>query len=193
MSPFGIKSKLLSMIETEAGYKEKGHIILKTNALVCSDIIQALYVASSFGCKIDLLIRGVCVLKPKLESVSENISVYSIVGKYLEHPRIYYFKHDEYQTYISSADLMPRNLQRRVELMTPIVDKKLSAKVQQILFLQLQDTQLRWELQSDGEYKKVLSEQKINSHNILEEYITKLYNLALKEKNKDDYSKLIKK
>jgi polyphosphate kinase len=65
--------------------------------------------------------------------------------------------------------------------------------VQQILFLQLQDTQLRWELQSDGEYKKVLSEQKINSHNILEEYITKLYNLALKEKNKDDYSKLIKK
>ncbi|MBD3794486.1 MAG: RNA degradosome polyphosphate kinase [Epsilonproteobacteria bacterium] len=193
MSPFGIKSKLLSMIETEAGYKEKGHIILKANALVCSDIIQALYVASSFGCKIDLLIRGVCVLKPKLESVSENISVYSIVGKYLEHPRIYYFKHDEYQTYISSADLMPRNLQRRVELMTPILDKKLSAKVQQILFLQLQDTQLRWELQSDGEYKKVLSEQKINSHNILEEYITKLYNLALKEKNKDDYSKLIKK
>ncbi|TQV63201.1 MAG: RNA degradosome polyphosphate kinase, partial [Sulfurovum sp.] len=193
MSTFGIKSKLLSMIQTEAGYKEKGHIILKANALVCSDIIQALYVASSLGCKIDLLIRGVCVLKPKLESVSENISVYSIVGKYLEHPRIYYFKHDEYQTYISSADLMPRNLIRRVELMTPIVDKKLSTKVQQILFLQLQDTQLRWELQSDGEYKKVLSEQKINSHNILEEYITKLYNLALKEKNKDDYSKLIKK
>ncbi len=104
------------MIEREASFKGDGMIILKANSLVDSDIIQALYRASIAGCKIELIIRGVCTLKPAVEGISDNISVHSIIGKYLEHPRIYYFKHDENEFYISSADLMPRNLIRRIEI-----------------------------------------------------------------------------
>jgi len=193
MSPFGIRDELLKMIEKEAHHKEKGHIILKANALTCPEIIQALYVASNLGCKIDLIIRGVCMLKPKMIGISENISVYSIIGKYLEHARIYYFKHDEFGTYFSSADLMARNLLRRIELMTPIVDKKLSKKVQEILFLQLLDTKLRWELNTQGEYSRIIEQKVLDSHQMLEDYTTKLYNLSLKDKDKEDYSKLSKK
>ncbi len=106
LSPKHLKPKLIEMIEHEASFKEEGHIILKANSLVDPDIIQELYRASIAGCKIELIIRGICALKPGVKDISENISVYSIIGKYLEHPRIYYFKHDEYGCYISSADLM---------------------------------------------------------------------------------------
>ncbi|MCB4755100.1 MAG: RNA degradosome polyphosphate kinase, partial [Sulfurovum sp.] len=111
-----------------------------------------------------------------------NITVSSIIGKYLEHPRIYYFKHHQVQCYISSADLMPRNLVRRVELMTPILEKALSQKIEQILILQTTDNQLHWKLQKSGEYIKVPTLGKnINNHEILERYINKLYNKTKKE------------
>jgi len=146
---------------------------------------KALYIASMQGCKIDLIIRGICTLKPSVTGISENISVYSIVGKYLEHPRIYYFKHDEYECYISSADLMPRNLIRRIEIMTPIVENSLKHKIKEILSLQLQDNRLRWKLKNTGEYKLVKAGDKvINNHEILEEYITKLYNKSQKKTRK---------
>ena len=115
-----------------------------------------------------MIIRGICCLKPKIDGVSETISVHSIIGKYLEHPRVYYFKHDSAKCYISSADLMPRNLVRRVELMTPIENDKFSSKIESILLLQIADNQLRWKLQPTGEYKKILAKKrKINNQEMI--------------------------
>ncbi len=182
MSPKQIKPKLLKLIEKERKFGEKGHIILKANSLVDSDIIKALYLASQEGCKIDLIIRGICCLKPGVKGVSDNIKVSSIIGKYLEHARIYYFKNDKVKCYIASADLMPRNLIRRIELMTPILEEKLSQKIEQILMLQLSDNSLRWELQEDGNYAKVFPLGKeTNNHSILEKYVSKIHDKTKKE------------
>jgi polyphosphate kinase len=187
IAPLSIKPKLISMIEEEATHKEQGLIILKANSLVDPDIIQTLYRASMEGCKIELIIRGICVLKPGLKNISENISVSSIIGKYLEHPRIFFFKHDENQCYISSADLMPRNLIRRIEIMTPIIEPKLQQKIKQILSLQLKDSKLRWKLKSSGEYKQVKQgDTLVNNHDILEDYVTKIYDQTQKEINEYD-------
>lgn len=189
LAPEHIKPKLISMIKHETTFKEKGLIILKANSLVDPDIIQALYRASIAGCKIDLIIRGICSLKPGVKEISENISVYSIIGKYLEHPRIYYFKHDQNECYISSADLMPRNLVRRIEILTPITEPNLVQKIKQILSLQLQDNTLRWKLKSSGEYKQVKQQNNrvINNHLMLEKYITKMH-----EKSKKDTPAYVK-
>lgn len=155
MAPTQIKDKLLKLIEEETTHKEQGRIILKANACVDTDIIDSLYNASRAGVKIDLLIRGICCLKPGVKGLSENIRVSSIIGKYLEHARIYYFKHAKEGIYFSSADLMPRNLERRIELLTPALDQKVAKKLMQILTLQLKDSMQRYELGSDGEYYKV--------------------------------------
>jgi len=169
MSPTEIRPKLIDLIESESEYRKDGHIILKSNSLVDPEVIKALYRASQNGTKIDLIIRGICCLKPNIKGVSETISVHSIIGKYLEHPRVYYFKHDSAKCYISSADLMPRNLVRRVELMTPIEEPKFSNKIEQILLLQIADNQLRWKLQASGEYKKILAKRKkINNQDMIE-------------------------
>jgi len=182
MSPTQIKPKLIKLIDKESKYGSEGHIILKANSLVDMDIIQALYQASQEGCKVDLIIRGICCLKPGIKGISENITVSSVIGKYLEHPRVYFFKHDKVKCYISSADLMPRNLVRRVELMTPIVEETLSQKIEQILMLQLADNTLRWELQEDGNYTKVPSlGKKVNNHDVLEEYVNKIHSKTKKE------------
>ena len=182
MSPKQIKPKLLKLIEKEAKHAKQGHIILKANSLVDTDIIKALYVASQEGCRIDLIIRGICCLRPGVKGISENITVSSVIGKYLEHARIYYFKHDKVKCYIASADLMPRNLVRRVELMTPIPEENLKQKIEQILMLQLADNTLRWELQSDGNYTKIPQLGKnVNNHSILEEYVSKIHDKTKKE------------
>jgi len=182
MSPTQIKPKLLKLIEKEGKEGKEGHIILKANSLVDTDIIQALYIASQRGCKVDLIIRGICCLKPGIKGISENISVSSIIGKYLEHPRIYFFKHDKIKCYIASADLMPRNLVRRVELMTPILEANLAQKIEQILMLQLADNSLRWQLQEDGNYIKVpLLGKSVNNHMVLEEYVNKIHDKTKKE------------
>ncbi len=186
MSPTQIKPKLLGMINNEISFKEKGRIILKANSLVDQDIIKALYKASIEGVKIDLIIRGICCLKPNIKNISENINVISIVGKYLEHARIYYFEHSTPNIYISSADLMPRNLERRLELMSPIEDIKLSHTLKEILDLQLADNELSWELQEDERYikKEKKDNQPINSHEILENYINKIYKSFYKVRTK---------
>jgi len=182
MSPTQIKPKLIKLIEKERKHGSQGHIILKANSLVDMDIIKALYIASQKGCKIDLIIRGICCLKPGIKGISENITVSSVIGKYLEHARVYFFKHDKFKCYISSADLMPRNLVRRIELMTPILEETLAQKIEQILMLQLADNTLRWELQEDGNYTKVPSLGKnVNNHCVLEEYVNKIHNKEKKE------------
>lgn len=184
MSPAQIKPKILSLIQNEARKGKDGQIIAKVNSLVDEDVIRALYKASQAGVKIDLIVRGICCLKPGIEGVSENIRVISILGKYLEHPRVFYFKNDQTKIYISSADWMPRNLMRRIELLTAIKDEDSKTKVLQILKLQIADNTLAHELQSDGSYKKVKrveGEKIINNHKMLEEHVNRVMKALQKE------------
>ncbi|EAJ0359922.1 polyphosphate kinase 1 [Campylobacter lari subsp. concheus] len=184
MSPKQIKERILDMIATEASHGKNGAIIAKMNALVDGDVIEALYEASNKGVKIDLIVRGICCLRPGVKGYSENIKVRSIVGKYLEHARILYFKHTEPNYFISSADWMPRNLERRLELMTPIFDEHSRAKLAQILKLQLSDNDLAYELNSEGRYRKIAlneAEKINNSQQILEEYISRIFNTLKKD------------
>ncbi|MCK9373065.1 MAG: RNA degradosome polyphosphate kinase [Sulfuricurvum sp.] len=183
MAPTQIKPKILSLIQNETRMGSEGVIIAKMNALVDEDIIRALYKASQAGVKIELIIRGICCLRPGIPGISENIRVISIIGKYLEHARIFYFKHATPQTYISSADWMPRNLLRRIELLTPINTEEASNKLIQILQLQCSDNLLAHELQSDGTYLKVKHEKEnmIDSHKIVETHTNKVYNSVKKQ------------
>lgn len=183
MSPSQVKPKILSLIQNEARKKADGRIIAKLNSLVDDDVIKALYKASQAGVKIDLIVRGICSLKPGIEGVSENIRVISILGKYLEHARAFYFKNDEAKVYISSADWMPRNLTRRIELLTAIKDEKARDKIIQILQLQCADNSLAHELQSDGSYIKVKNDgiKTINNHKLLEDYVNKISRAATKD------------
>ena len=176
MSPAQIKPKILSLIHNETRKGNDGQIIAKVNSLVDEDVIRALYKASQAGVKIDLIVRGICCLKPDIPGVSENIRVISILGKYLEHPRTFYFKNDSVQVYISSADWMPRNLVRRIELLTAIKDEASRDKIIQILKLQCNDDALSHKLQSDGSYIKIKNAQSkpINNHKLLEEYVNKI-------------------
>jgi polyphosphate kinase len=181
-SPLQTKPTLLALIAKEADHGKEGRIILKTNALVDKDIIKGLYRASMAGVKIDLIIRGICCLKPGVEKISDTIRVISIVGKYLEHPRIFWFKHSEPNVFISSADLMTRNLDKRVELMTPIYDKNINEDLVKLLELQLNDTVQAKELNKDGEYTKVKVGRKAYSSQIdCEEYYKKLSQLHAKD------------
>ena len=184
MSPTQIKPKILSMINTEREKTKEGYIIVKVNSLVDEDVIRALYKASQAGVKIELIVRGICALKPAIEGVSENIRVISIIGKYLEHARIFYFKHSSPSLYISSADWMTRNLARRIELLTAIESEELSSRLLQLLQLQCADTELAHELQSDGSYIKVKSNtsKPIDSQALIETYVSKVEKAIKKEK-----------
>lgn len=162
MAPAQIKPHILELIAKEKEKGTEGQIIMKMNALVDGDVIDALYQASGAGVKIELIVRGICAIRPKIKGLSENIRVISIIGKYLEHARIYYFRHGG--VYFASADMMPRNLERRVELLVPIQDEKIAQRLLAILSLQVNDTQGAYELQSNGEYEKVAGEGE-NSQN----------------------------
>jgi len=182
MAPSQIKPKLLSLIHNETRQGKNGHIIAKVNSLVDEDVIRALYKASQAGVKIELIVRGICCLKPGIQGVSENIRVISILGKYLEHARAFYFKNDASQVYISSADWMPRNLVRRIELLTAVKDEDAQKKIIQILKLQCSDNVLAHELQSDGTYVKVKAgERAINNHKLLEDYVNRIAKATRKE------------
>jgi len=183
MSPTQIKPKILSMIQVEAKKGKAGHIIAKVNSLVDDDVIRGLYKASQAGVKIDLIVRGICCLKPGIKGVSENIRVISIIGKYLEHARVFYFKHASPRLYISSADWMPRNLVRRIELLTGIEDPESAEKLLNMLQLQISDNVLAHELQSDGNYHRVTHEQSkiINNQKLFESHANKVYKSLKKE------------
>ena len=139
------------------------------NSLVDSEMIDALYEASATGAEIDLIVRGICCLRPGVKGLSERIRVRSIVGRYLEHSRIFQFGSDERaQYYIASADLMPRNLDRRVECVAPVTDPELTARLAEILSVNLADDVLAWELLPDG-WRKVQTKTGVNAHERLQE------------------------
>jgi polyphosphate kinase len=123
------------------------------NALVDPQMIATLYEASQAGVQIDLIVRGMCCLRPGIEGISENIRVVSIVGRYLEHSRIYYFHNrGQEEVYIGSADWMTRNLDRRVEAVVPVEDPEILKDLQEILAVMLADNRQAWDLQPDGHY-----------------------------------------
>ena len=147
------------MINRETEHAREGreaHIMAKMNSLCDKEIISALYDASCAGVKIELVVRGICCLKAGVPGLSENISVRSIVGNFLEHSRIFYFFNDgSPEVYMGSADWMPRNLDRRVEILFPVEDEILKEKVIHILELELEDNVKAHILKPDGSYEKV--------------------------------------
>ena len=159
LAPLWLKDKFLSLIQRETEYARRGRkakMIAKVNSLCDRDIIAALYEASSAGVKIHLIVRGICCLRVGIPGVSENIKVRSIVGNFLEHSRIFYFENDgEPEIYMGSADWMPRNLERRVEILFPVEKEELKQRVIHILDLQLKDTVKANVLTKDNVYEKV--------------------------------------
>ncbi|MCL6689848.1 polyphosphate kinase [Pseudomonas citronellolis] len=158
-APFTLKKNLLEMINREAAQAAEGkpaHIMAKVNSLTDPKVIRALYKASQAGVKIDLVVRGMCCLRPGVPGVSHNIQVRSIIGRFLEHSRIYYFLNggDE-KLYLSSADWMERNLDMRVETCFPVEGKKLVQRVKKELELYLADNTQAWVLQPDGSYQRL--------------------------------------
>ncbi|GIZ53998.1 polyphosphate kinase 1 [Noviherbaspirillum aridicola] len=157
LAPFGLQREIIKAIRNEAAIAREGRparIIAKMNALIDESVIRALYAASADGVKIDLIVRGACALRPGVPGLSENIRVRSVVGRFLEHSRIYYFRANlEHRVYLASADWMSRNLLRRVEVAFPVLDKSLRKQViNQGLNPYLKDNVDAWELGADGRY-----------------------------------------
>jgi polyphosphate kinase len=159
-SPFGMHDAIIAKLAREADHARAGRparVIAKMNALVEPQAIEALYRASCAGVKVDLIIRGVCALRPGVPGVSENISVRSIVGRFLEHSRVFYFENGgESEMWCASADWMERNFFRRVEVAFPIQRDTHRQRILRDLNLCMQDNVQAWELQSDGSYKRVV-------------------------------------
>lgn len=189
IAPTGLRKKFISLIKREEANAIKGkkaHIIVKINSLVDKEIIDALYKASKAGVKIECIVRGICCLKPGVPSVSENITVRSIVGRFLEHSRIFYFYNDgEDAIYLSSADWMNRNLDRRVEIMFPVEEEQSRNKIKHYLDICLSDNVKARILKSDGTYVRVEckeNEQRLNS----QEYFSKKAKKQVKKAKKHE-------
>ena len=157
-SPFTLHARVLLAIQNETALAKAGkraHIIAKMNALLEPETIAALYEASQAGVKVDLIVRGVCALRPGVAGLSENIKVRSIIGRFLEHTRIFYFRNDlQHDVYLASADWMDRNFFRRIEVCFPVLDKKLKKRViDEGLKIYLQDNSQAWDMDSEGQYR----------------------------------------
>lgn len=169
-APFTLHSELIKLIHQEIEYSkqgQQGHIIIKVNALTEPELIAALYEASQAGVKIDLIIRSICCLIPQVKELSDNITVRSIVGRFLEHTRVYYFHHGgKERLYCASADWMGRNLFSRVETCFPILDAKIKQRIlKDGLINYLKDNQNAWQLNADGTWKKVPVLEGQSAHN----------------------------
>ena len=174
LAPHWLRARMLELVEGEiAAGPEHGRIILKMNSLVDAKLIDALYRASDAGVPIDLVVRGICCLRPGVPGLSDTIRVRSIVGRYLEHSRIYHFANGNGPGrpiyYIGSADLMPRNLDRRVEALVPVDDPGLQARLHQVLDVNLADDQHAWHLSPDGAWSRTRGEAGVNTHDRLQE------------------------
>jgi len=156
VAPVTLRERMVGLIQRESEHCQNGNpgrIIAKMNSLVDPQIIMTLYQASQSGVQIDLVVRGICCLRPGIKGVSEKIRVISIIGRYLEHSRIFHFHNNgQEEVYIGSADWMARNLDRRVEAVTPVEEPDLAKELKELLDLFLADNRQAWELQSDGRY-----------------------------------------
>ncbi|MCU6432872.1 polyphosphate kinase 1 [Undibacterium sp. Jales W-56] len=168
LAPFALQPQIIKAIRNEAKIARSGRpgrIIAKMNALLDETVIRALYAASADGVKIDLIVRGACALRPGVPGLSENIKVRSIIGRFLEHSRIYYFRNDlEHNVYLASADWMSRNLFRRIEVAFPVLDKSLKKRViTEGLDPYLKDNVNAWTLDSEGDYHRKKARNKQTS------------------------------
>lgn len=156
VAPVNMRDRMTAMIHREMEHAQnggKGRIVVKINSLVDKQIISTLYKASNAGVEIDLIVRGICCLRPGVKGVSENIRVISVIGRFLEHSRVFYFHNGgSEEVYLGSADWMTRNLSRRVEAIAPIEEPSLAADLHEILGIMLADNRQAWDLQSDGSY-----------------------------------------
>ena len=161
VAPTGMREKMLALIagEMPSGSRGPGRIVLKMNSLVDQPVIEALYEASQAGVTVELVIRGICCLRPGVEGLSENITVRSVVGRFLEHSRVWFFANgngpDKPAFFIGSADMMPRNLDRRVEAVVPILDLHLQGRLIRLLDTLLADNVAAWNLGPTGEWRRV--------------------------------------
>ena len=177
VAPVTLRSGIEKLIKREINYAKNGlpaKIIAKMNSLVDPEIIKLLYLASQEGVKIELIIRGMCCLYPQKKGLSENIKVTSIIGRFLEHSRIFWFNNDgDAEVFIGSADWMRRNLDRRVEAVTPIEEQKIKKEIKHLLDSYLEANKDSWNMQSDGSYTKsqILNDKK----KYIQEKIIKLY------------------
>nr|WP_147329918.1 RNA degradosome polyphosphate kinase [Macrococcus goetzii] len=178
VAPFEIRDEFVEHINQEIDFHKEfgnGLIIAKMNSLTDKTVIKKLYEASQAGVKVKLIIRGICCLRPGIPGISENIRVISIVGRFLEHSRIYYFYHNgEEKMYLSSADMMTRNMIKRVEILFPILDPKIVNELKEILELQLNDNQKAREQDASGVYHYVRNNQ--NAVNSQEELVNQAEN-----------------
>jgi polyphosphate kinase len=168
VAPTTLRAGMLELIQEEA-LKEDGRIVIKVNNLVDPEVIDALYLASQSGVHIELIVRGICCLKPGVAGLSDQITVRSLIGRHLEHSRIFCFG-EEGGTHvlIGSSDLMPRNLDRRVEAVVPVADSGLKKEIEQFLELELSDDTLAWELAGDGTWTKVHGDSAINTQELMQ-------------------------
>ncbi|MGH9027908.1 MAG: RNA degradosome polyphosphate kinase [Acidimicrobiia bacterium] len=171
VAPDSMRSGLIERVQREAAKGGGGRITLKMNALVDPALIESLYAASAAGCRIELIVRGICCLRPQVPGLSEHIVARSILGEFLEHSRIYRFGADpaSAEYLIGSADLMPRNLDRRVEAVVPVTAAPLRARLDEILLIELADDTLAWELNGAGTWEKVTRESGTDTHRRLQE------------------------
>jgi polyphosphate kinase len=158
VAPITLRSRFLELVEREAANARAGHpayIVLKVNSLVDTQVIEALYEAAKAGVSIDLIVRGACCMLPGRPGVSETVRVRSIIGEFLEHSRIWMFANGgRAEWYIGSADLMERNLDRRVEVVTPVEDDEARARLARIIEVMLADDRRSWQLGPDGHWQR---------------------------------------
>ncbi len=171
-APQALRPTVTELIRNEAARGSEGRIIMKMNSLADAEMVEALYEASQAGVEIDLIVRAICCLRPRVPGMSDTIRVRSLIGRYLEHSRIYYFGNGEDigapAYYIGSADLMPRNLIRRIEALVAVVNPELRHRLDQVLEYNLKDDTLAWDLLADGSWQRTQSQAGFEAHTAFE-------------------------